>query len=459
MGSLIAVAERNRFLNVRNGLANVLAALGLVLIGYSVTAFDSLTPTPSVMTLIPVLGAALIISFSGSAQHSYKTFVAKVLSFKVFVGIGLISYSAYLLHQPLLAFVRIYRFDNMNNGVVAKVVIVTFVMAFLSWRFIEKPFRDKARFSVKSIFTSSIVASLVFILIGKIGVQTDGFKSFYEYRLTDSELLFLDNAYELIENRKNGINGEKRSTCFSSVDRDSCTAMYGKPLVVFGDSHASNVLTALSYSDVIHHAENRGGYHCHPYHYYEVNSISTCDFKGLLDEMEVSGESFRGLVFNQLGAYFIRTSNGDQLNHVDVDYVLSGGELFVDIDRIERNLDYLQEMSKHIDVVWLASWLEPRFPLHMPRKIISYGLNSIYFHPALVAVFKEIDKRAKEYIEKNNLNVKYVTLYDYEKDKNWINIFEGDCVAFSDKDHLSDCGKRIASKYFAKKINDALGAY
>jgi len=459
MGSLIALAERNGLLNVRNGLANVLAALGLILVGYSVTAFDAMTPTPSVMTLIPVLGSALIIGFSGNAKNTYKTVVAKVLSFKVFVGLGLISYSAYLLHQPLLAFVRIYRFDNMNNGVTAKVVIATLAIAFLSWRFIEKPFRDKTRFSTKSIFISALVASLVFILVGLVGIQSDGFKSFYESRLSKEERLFFKNANELIENRRLGLDAGEVSGCSDkAVQANECQRLPLKPLVVFGDSHADNLASALGQSKALNNIVRKGsGTHCHPYHIHDGSTISSCNFEEVLQDMQENGEQYSGFVFNQLGAYFLRDEKGNQLNHIDIDYVLQGGELFLDKERIHRNLDYLNEISKSLPTIWLASWLEPRYPMHLPRKMVSYGLENIEFHPTLIEGFKAIDEEAIDYIRANNLNVKYVTLYDYEKNKNWINIFERDCVAFNDKDHLSSCGISLASEYFSKRIRSIIG--
>jgi len=375
------------------------------------------------------------------------------------VGLGLISYSAYLLHQPLLAFVRIYRFDNMNNGVIAKVVIATLAIAFLSWRFIEKPFRDKTRFSTKSIFISAFVASLVFILVGLVGIQSDGFKSFYESRLSKEERLFFKNANELIENRRLGLDAGEVSGCSDkAVQANECQRLPLKPLVVFGDSHADNLASALGQSKALNNIVRKGsGTHCHPYHIHDGSTISSCNFEEVLQDMQENGEQYSGFVFNQLGAYFLRDEKGNQLNHIDIDYVLQGGELFLDKERIHRNLDYLNEISKSLPTIWLASWLEPRYPMHLPRKMVSYGLENIEFHPTLIEGFKAIDEEAIDYIRANNLNVKYATLYDYEKNKNWINIFERDCVAFNDKDHLSSCGISLASEYFSKRIRSIIG--
>jgi peptidoglycan/LPS O-acetylase OafA/YrhL len=82
---------------------NVLSLLGLVAIFFSIFVYDQNTPFPSLFALVPILGAVLLIFYADK-----KTFVARLLSAKVFVGVGLISYSAYLWHQPLVAFIRVY---------------------------------------------------------------------------------------------------------------------------------------------------------------------------------------------------------------------------------------------------------------------------------------------------------------------------------------------------------------
>ncbi|MFM8875477.1 MAG: acyltransferase family protein, partial [Anaerolineae bacterium] len=83
-------------------LSNIMAILGLTMIGYSVFFFDANTPFPSFYALVPTLGTGLIVFFSTS-----ETITGRLLSTKPLVTIGLISYSAYLWHQPLFAFTRL----------------------------------------------------------------------------------------------------------------------------------------------------------------------------------------------------------------------------------------------------------------------------------------------------------------------------------------------------------------
>ncbi len=116
----------------------VLGLLGILLIGYSVFFFDETVPFPSLYTLVPTVGAALIILFSSS-----KTVAGRLLGSRAFVGIGLISYSAYLWHQPLFAFARHRSPTELGAASFALLTAGAIGLAYLSWRFVEKPFRQK----------------------------------------------------------------------------------------------------------------------------------------------------------------------------------------------------------------------------------------------------------------------------------------------------------------------------
>ena len=82
---------------------NLFSLFGFLAIIFSIFIYDQSTPFPSIYTLIPVLGIVLLILFADKTTH-----VGRLLSNKLLVGVGLVSYAAYLWHQPLLAFTRLY---------------------------------------------------------------------------------------------------------------------------------------------------------------------------------------------------------------------------------------------------------------------------------------------------------------------------------------------------------------
>ena len=71
------------------------------------------------------------------------TFVARLLSNAVLVGIGLISYSAYLWHQPIFAFVRLPSVAEPSGHVMAALCLASLVLGWLSWSYVEQPFRRR----------------------------------------------------------------------------------------------------------------------------------------------------------------------------------------------------------------------------------------------------------------------------------------------------------------------------
>lgn len=118
--------------------ANAMSCTGLLLIGVSVFFIDQTMDWPGAWTLVPVVGTALLI-YAGS-----KSWVnTKVLAQTPMVWIGLISYPLYLWHWPLLAFARLIEHGNTNQLLLGSAVFLSFVFAFLTYRFIEFPIRAR----------------------------------------------------------------------------------------------------------------------------------------------------------------------------------------------------------------------------------------------------------------------------------------------------------------------------
>ena len=139
-----------------------LAFIGLLLIIFPIFVYDDLTPFPSFYSLAPVICTFLFILFAHKGS-----LVARFIGFKLFVGVGLISYSAYLWHQPLLAIFRVHQNSiEINLVSICLILVSTFFIAILSYRYVERPFRNKELVSTKALIYFSILPLLIFLLYG-----------------------------------------------------------------------------------------------------------------------------------------------------------------------------------------------------------------------------------------------------------------------------------------------------
>ncbi len=239
-GSFIAFyfAWRPRAHHGTGPLHQIATLMGLALIAYAVFAFDSITPFPGLHALVPTLGAALIILFAND-----RTWVGRLLSTRPFVIIGLISYSAYLWHQPIFAFARDGILMEPSPSAMLGLSALSLVLAWLSWRFVEQFFRRKNTVSRKQVFTAGAFGSLLFMALGLTGYANNGFANRFDVGPTALE----DFAYTQIrvpcdKNYKG--DGWSIDFCRFGAARADVTP----DVAVFGDSHAEVLLPAFDAS-------------------------------------------------------------------------------------------------------------------------------------------------------------------------------------------------------------------
>lgn len=185
------------------GLSELGGWLGLSLILYAVFSYSKATPFPGLYALVPTLGTVLIILFA--TQH---TTVGNFVGNKAFVGVGLISYSAYLWHQPVLAYARSWLID-INFLVTSLLIVLITFLSILSWKYVETPFRSKNKFGRNYVFTVSFVCALLFISVGYFSSKID-FKQeeAMAKELSESDAIYSSNINERIF-VKNRIRYEK----------------------------------------------------------------------------------------------------------------------------------------------------------------------------------------------------------------------------------------------------------
>ena len=245
-GSLLAYYEINLGYRSKSKKLNlILPFIGLLLIAHSILFFDHNMLHPSFFTLSPVLGVCLIIWFSNK-----KDLITKILSFKLFVGIGLISYSLYLWHYPIFAFYRYIKNTTGNYTNVLIIFIILLALSIFSYFIIEKPFRKKNgnKLSIKIILLSVIVISLInFLTIFKNGFS-ERFKNIF-LELDENNIV---KPWELLKDNKGEECFSNKDLCFFGLDRK-------KKIFLIGDSHIasinydlkSKVLSETKYSFIV----------------------------------------------------------------------------------------------------------------------------------------------------------------------------------------------------------------
>ena len=233
LGSILAYFELKLRHRNKNKLFNlVMPSVGLILILFSILFFHDQMFHPSFKTLIPVLGVCLIIWFSNKDE-----IVTRILSTKLFVGIGLISYSLYLWHYPIFAFARIIEFTQGN--VIKKILLglIILVLSIFSYYFIERPSRNK-KISFNRII--KVLVSTIFFLsiFNFLSVSQNG----YENRANLPKVLV--NASKKLEYRSMQQNN---ISCHDRIGRNGFCIFNELPdnigdIILLGDSQTDALL-------------------------------------------------------------------------------------------------------------------------------------------------------------------------------------------------------------------------
>ncbi|MDN7124548.1 acyltransferase [Pseudidiomarina sp. 1APP75-32.1] len=216
-----------------------IAWLGLLMIIVSILSFDSRTPFPSLYALLPVVGTALLILFAGD-----KTFVGRLLSLRPLVGIGLLSYSAYLWHQPLFAFARIRAYSEPSLVLMLGLAAISLMLAYFTWQWVEQPFRKKSYILASSrnrIFGFAAAGSLLFFLAGSFIHYGNGFPE----RQAPSGHTFAALRVDKMLEHNFGLN----QVCEETFTLNKLCRTGEQPeVLVWGDSYAMHLLPALIHS-------------------------------------------------------------------------------------------------------------------------------------------------------------------------------------------------------------------
>lgn len=214
-------------------LAQILAGAGLVSIGYSIFSFNETIQFPGVNALYPCIGAALII-YAGSA-----TLVNSALSIRPMVWVGLISYSLYMVHWPVIVMARYYLMRDPAGIEIATVIALSFAIALFSYNYIERPFRKpKTKTSRKRVLSFAGAALAATFAIGLMGLYLEGiparFPAFHEQQIAGIDQWRVGQCFLAIEQPA------------SQWDAGHCVIGHGhEGILLWGDSFAAHYIPGL----------------------------------------------------------------------------------------------------------------------------------------------------------------------------------------------------------------------
>jgi peptidoglycan/LPS O-acetylase OafA/YrhL len=139
---------------------SLLGVIGLIMLLVPMATDLVRLPFPGLGALLPVLGSAALIHAGSGGKH----LISPALSAKPVIFIGLISYSLYLWHWPILAFARYWAIEPLSPMQALAAVAASLVLATLSWRFVERPFR-RASVSDRKIWILSGIGTALLLAV------------------------------------------------------------------------------------------------------------------------------------------------------------------------------------------------------------------------------------------------------------------------------------------------------
>ena len=445
IGSLAAFVLKEKKLS--NGFLSI---IGITAVIFSILFFDTEFKFPSHFSLLPVFGTFLIIVFA-----SNDNLIGRFLSNKLLVGFGLISYSLYLWHHILFATVRHEKVYGLSDYEKYSLIIVSVIFAFLTWKFIERPFRNRSFLSSRKVLFFSVISLLATVIIGVSGTLLN---KYYEKIWLDFQDVKKQRVYKILKkadtaysnygsDESNLSTWNELSECrFNKPDIDkkvaekikTCFKKYGPGILILGDSHGIDLFGVVSsrFKNPFIIGVTRG--FCRPF----IEDVN-CHFIGVKHFVKNNPSIFKKIIFEEAGFYLLREKNGNSGSRkLFEDYAHNSSipNYEPDIENINKTLEYLEKLSKYTKTIWFLPRAEP----HISEKLImKLGCENDYeFRENQFENFKSLDMFIKKTADKKNIpNIELVSqneIMNFDLKSDFMNCDE---IFWSDGDHYSTKGE------------------
>ena len=439
---------------------NALSLLDLAAIVYAIFMFDENTPFPSLYALAPVVGSVFIVLFADK-----DTIAAKILSNRAFVGIGLVSYSAYLWHQPLLAFARIRSTEPPGQELMLALAAASLVLAAFSWKYVEQPFRKKDRVDRKTIFSLSLAGGLVFVAIGVSGWQfSDRFEQHWLARQTENvrtTYAVLNRANPELSNFGADERGNQDlAECrFNTRNIDeargqrilACYEQHGQGVLILGDSHAMDLygVVASRFDAPFLVGITQGG--CQP-----STAGPYCHYDNVAGFVEANPAVFSKIIYEEAGVFLLREADGTKGDREMFSRLRLTDEIediVPDLEHIGATLGYVERLSETVPVLWFLPHAEP----HIGKNyVLRNGCEGRYFfREGQYELFEHLEKVIRDAVDTARDDAASESLTWLSQNRQFAFDLSTDFMTCDDKywsdgDHYSETGKVL----FGKRLPD-----
>lgn len=248
IGSLIAIRLAGTSIQQHSNLGST---MGLLLIFASVILLDSETRFPGLYAIPATLGTAMVIIYTSPSCWIYP-----IISNRIAVFIGLISYSAYLWHQPIFAYARYESVFGVQSHTYWILIAASFALATATWRFVETPFRNRAIVSSRALVITLLTLALALMGFGHFARASEGFQKRFE------PLQKVFRGYE-IDNKKlqrdswsalRGRTGDRRYGVENNPsDQEAWFDASSSKLrmIIVGNSHAKDTYNSFHFNETL----------------------------------------------------------------------------------------------------------------------------------------------------------------------------------------------------------------
>lgn len=201
-GSMIAIFNikfrKNYKFNFKNKIKNLLNIIGYFIIFISFIIFSEKIPHPSIITIFPILGISIIL-FLDISKNKSETILEKIFTNKYIIKVGLISYSLYLWHLPILYFYHDYFGpEKLNFLEILFLITLSFTISIFSYNFIEKFFRKKFILKKGQTLIFFFIITLILGSFAFYKINFYNFKKDYSkdiIRIIDEKIYFKDKFF------------------------------------------------------------------------------------------------------------------------------------------------------------------------------------------------------------------------------------------------------------------------